>query len=129
MNQAPHDANHVTLAALHMTHPHEGIFDLGSIEQIPPGQGRCFVANEIPIAVFRFRDGRVFAVDNRCPHRGGPLSEGVVGTDLSSGAAAVVCPLHAYKFSLADGRGLEADMQARVYRVEIRDARICVSFD
>jgi nitrite reductase (NADH) small subunit len=129
MNQAPHHANGVTPAAPQMTHPQEGIFDLGSIEQIPPGQGRCFVAHEIPIAVFRFRDGRFFAIDNRCPHRGGPLSEGVVGTDPSSGAAAVVCPLHAYKFSLRDGRGLETEMQAHVYRVEIRDTRICVFFD
>jgi nitrite reductase [NAD(P)H] small subunit len=105
------------------------MFDLGPLDQIPPGQGRCFVANGRQIAVFRFRDGRVFAADNRCPHRGGPLSEGVVGIDHASGAETVVCPLHAYKFSLRDGRGLDTELQARIYRVEVRGGRIFVSLD
>lgn len=110
-------------------HPGAGTFDLGPLDQVPPGQGRCFVANEKQIAVFRFRDGRVFAADNRCPHRGGPLSEGVVGIDHAAGAEAVVCPLHAYKFSLRDGRGLDTELLARIYRVEVRDRRIFVSLD
>ena len=106
-----------------------GVVDLGPIERIPPGQGRCVVANEREIALFRFRDGRVFAIDNRCPHRGGPLSEGVVGIDRVSGAEAVICPLHAYKFSLRDGRGLDTELQARTYRVEVRGGHIFLSLD
>jgi len=106
-----------------------GPVDLGPIDQIPPGQGRCFVADEKQIAVFRFRDGRVFAIDNQCPHRKGPLSEGVVGIDHASGVESVVCPLHAYKFSLRDGRGLDTELMARIYRIEVRGERIFVSLD
>jgi len=48
------------------------------------------------IAVFA-HDGRFFAVDNRCPHKGGPLAEGMLAGD------AVVCPLHAFRFEFATG--------------------------
>jgi nitrite reductase (NADH) small subunit len=129
MSHPRSDANGEPVVDFQMTHQSEGVFDLGTIEQIPPGQGRCFVANEIPIAVFRFRGGKVFAIDNRCPHRGGPLSEGVAGLDRTTGAEAVVCPLHAYKFSLHDGRGLDTEMLTRIYRVEVRDQRIFVRLD
>jgi len=114
---------------LQTTRPCASLFDLGPIGQLPHEQGRCFVANERQIAVFRFRDGRVFAIDNRCPHRNGPLSEGVVGIDPASGAEAVVCPLHGYKFSLRDGRGLETELHARIYRAEVRGGRVFVLID
>jgi len=114
---------------LHTTHSSAGEIDLGPPDQLPLGQGRCVVANEKQIAMFRFRDGRVFAIDNQCPHRGGPLSEGVVGVDHASGAEAVICPLHAYKFSLRDGRGLDTELLARIYPVEVRDGRIFVALD
>ncbi len=101
--------------------------DLGPLEQIPVGQGRCMVVDELELAVFRFRDGRVFATDNRCPHRRGPLSEGVAGVDHASGVEAVICPLHAYKFSLRDGRGLDTELQTHVYCTEVRGGRVFVS--
>ena len=53
--------------------------NLGNIGRIPVGQGRCYVVGAEEIAVFRQRDGRLFATQNRCPHRQGPLSEGVMG--------------------------------------------------
>ena len=49
------------------------------------------------VALFRTRKGGVFAVDNRCPHKGGPLAEGMLAGD------AVVCPLHAFRFDLRSG--------------------------
>lgn len=103
------------------------VADLGTLDQIPPGQGRCFIAGQQQVAVFRLRDGRVFALDNRCPHRGGPLSEGLVGTDFVSRTEAVVCPYHAYKFSLRDGRSLDTELQVRSYQTEVRDGRIYLS--
>ena len=72
------------------------------------------------IALFRLRDGRLFALDAVCPHRGGPLAEGVVGRET------VICPLHGYKFSLMDGRGLDSDLDVRTYAAEIRDGRVCL---
>ena len=50
---------------------------LGSAHAVPPGQGRCYVVGPLEIAVFRQRDGKIFATENLCPHRQGPLSEGL----------------------------------------------------
>jgi nitrite reductase (NADH) small subunit len=66
------------------------IANLGSVQKIPLGQGRCYIVEGEEIAVFRQRDGRLFATQNRCPHRQGPLFEGV------SGAGKVICPLHGH---------------------------------
>jgi nitrite reductase (NADH) small subunit len=68
-----------------------------SIEELPVGLGRAFEVAGRQIAFFRTRRGGVFAVDNRCPHKGGPLAEGMLAGD------AVVCPLHAFRFELATG--------------------------
>lgn len=106
--------------------------DLGPAERIPLGQGRCFTAGDRELAVFRFRDARVFAIDNICPHRRGPLSAGVAGVagvDHATATETVVCPLHGFRFSLRDGRGLDSEMNVRVYRAEIRDGRISVWID
>lgn len=75
------------------------VVNLGNVEGIAKGQGRCFIVNEEEIAVFRQRDGRLFATQNRCPHRQGPLSEGIIGNGK------VVCPLHAHKFDMCSGDG------------------------
>ena len=85
--------------------------NLGSIEKIPLGQGRCFIVDGREIAVFRQRDGRLFATQNRCPHREGPLAEGLIGDGQ------VVCPLHAHKFNLATGAGGQAGECLKTYNV------------
>ena len=56
-----------------------------------------------PVAVFRTADDAVFALRNRCPHRGGPLSEGIVSGRL------VVCPLHNWTIDLTSGQALPPD--------------------
>jgi nitrite reductase (NADH) small subunit len=68
-----------------------------SLEELPVGLGRAFEIAGRQIAFFRTRRGPVFAVDNRCPHKGGPLADGMLAGD------AVVCPLHAFRFELATG--------------------------
>jgi nitrite reductase (NADH) small subunit len=85
--------------------------NLGSVEKIPVGQGRCYIVGEKEIAVFRQRDGKLFATENRCPHRNGPLSEGVMGGNK------VVCPLHSHKFDLTTGVGSEGSECVKVYHV------------
>lgn len=102
-------------------------FALGDIDQIAPGQGRCFVAAGRQIAIFRMRSGALFALDNLCPHRGGPLAEGLVGIDYASHREAVVCPLHALKFCLRDGSGLDSRHAVRSYPVELRGGVIHVT--
>jgi nitrite reductase (NADH) small subunit len=91
---------------------------LGSISRIPVGQGRCYVVGSDEIAVFRQRDGRIFATQNRCPHRQGPLSEGVIGSGH------VICPLHGHRFSLKDGAGSEPGERVPVHPVKDVDGEI-----
>jgi nitrite reductase (NADH) small subunit len=92
--------------------------NLGSIEKIPLGQGRCFQFAGEEVAVFRQRDGKLFATQNRCPHRQGPLSEGVMG------AGKVICPLHAHKFDLATGQGSEPGECVKTYFVSEANGEI-----
>ena len=86
------------------------MINIGSIEKIPIGQGACFIVGDQEIAVFRPRDGRVFALENRCPHRQGPLSEGIVG------GGKVICPLHGHKFDLATGKGNDPSECVKVFK-------------
>ena len=57
----------------------------------------------VSVAVFRTADDRVFALLDRCPHKGGPLSQGMVFGD------AVACPLHNWAIALADGNARAPD--------------------
>jgi nitrite reductase (NADH) small subunit len=65
-------------------------------ENIPLREGRSIKIDTREIAIFRLGD-RFLAIDNRCPHKGGPLSEGIVSGNT------VVCPLHAWKIDLGTG--------------------------
>lgn len=95
---------------------------LGSVDHIPPGQGRCYIVGGEEIAVFRQRDGRLFGTQNRCPHKQGPLAEGLIG------AGKVLCPLHAHKFDMQNGEGSEHGECLKVYSVCERDGEIILSF-
>ena len=95
--------------------------NLGSIESIALGHARCFIVGGEEIAVFRQRDGKIFATQNRCPHKQGPLSEGV------SGGGKVICPLHAHKVDLETGVGSEPHECVKVYAVREVDGEILLS--
>lgn len=82
---------------------------------IPRGEARCFAVGRLRIAVFRQRDDTFFALENACPHQGGPLADGVIGAGM------VVCPLHAHRFRLADGSGTDTKFRARSFPLEVRD--------
>ncbi len=68
---------------------------------IPAREGRAVKVGNREIAIFNLGD-RFLAVNNRCPHKGGPLADGIVS------GAAVVCPLHAWKMSLETGEGVNS---------------------
>src|SRR5438128_3081692 len=65
-------------------------------EDMPLREGREVMIGDRAIAVFNLGD-RFLAVENKCPHRGGPLADGIVS------GGNVVCPLHAWKVDLASG--------------------------
>jgi nitrite reductase (NADH) small subunit len=93
---------------------------LGPLSQIPPGEGRNFLVAGQEIAVFHLRDGRVYATQAQCPHRGGPLADG-----LTDGAT-VVCPLHDRIFSLATGEGIGSDCTLAVYPAHVGNGAVYV---
>jgi nitrite reductase (NADH) small subunit len=70
---------------------------IGHLSQIPRGEGRQFDIDGRLVAVFHLRDGGVYATQAACPHRGGPLADGIIG------GTTVICPLHQKKFDLATG--------------------------
>ena len=68
------------------------------VDDIPRlGARRVARAQGAAVAVFRTADDRVFALLDRCPHKGGPLSQGIVAGD------GVACPMHNWTIGLADG--------------------------
>ena len=69
---------------------------VAALDGVPPREGRAVEIGEREIALFNLGD-RFLAVDNRCPHRAGPLADGIVSGN------AVVCPLHAWKVCLETG--------------------------
>lgn len=71
------------------------------------------------IALFRGGDGRIFALEDRCPHKGGPLSQGIVA------GTRVTCPLHGWTIELETGAAVAPDTgSARRYALRVVDGRI-----
>ncbi|MNZ77754.1 Assimilatory nitrite reductase [NAD(P)H] small subunit [compost metagenome] len=76
---------------------------VANLSDIDVKSSRTIKIKDLEIAMFRLTDGSVLAVENRCPHKGGVLAEGMVcGT-------AVHCPLHDWKIDLRSGRVHEPD--------------------
>ena len=94
-----------------------------NVENIPLREGRSVRLGDDEIAIFNLGD-RYVAVDNSCPHRGGPLCDGIVSGN------AVVCPLHGWKVSLDTGEVLKPDVCIKVgtYPVSVEDGIIRVLY-
>lgn len=93
--------------------------DIGAVEDIPRRGARLVKTLYGCVAVFRTGDDQVFAIDDRCPHKGGPLSEGIVH------GHAVTCPLHNMVISLDSGLAQGADVGAvATYPVRVEAGRI-----
>jgi len=98
--------------------------DLGPVSAIPPGEGRTVQAFGKRIAVFHMRSGAFFAVQADCPHRGGPLADGLVG------GTTLICPLHAWKFDLTTGDALFGECGIKAYPVRLNEnGRILLTLD
>ncbi len=76
------------------------------------------------VAVFRTADDRVFALLDRCPHKGGPLSQGIVFGD------SVACPLHNWTIGLADGEARAPDQGCTArFAVKVEDGQVFMDTD
>ena len=98
----------------------QGWIDLCSLEDIPQLGSRVVMPpSGHPIAVFRTADDAVHALIDKCPHKGGPLSQGIVHGDR------VTCPLHAWQVELPTGEVVAPDKGCVKRRaVRVQDGRV-----
>lgn len=76
---------------------------VGHLSDIPRLGARCVKAGDITIAIFRTAEDQIFALEDKCPHKNGPLSNGIVHDGC------VTCPLHNWVISLKTGEAQGAD--------------------
>lgn len=100
-------------------------FDFGPVDSVAAGRGRVFEDGRPGVAVFRTRDGEVYATDARCPHGGESLSEARVA------ARVILCPAHGYAFKLRTGACIGgASPSLRTYATRLsHDGHILVDVD
>ncbi|MGA0602853.1 nitrite reductase small subunit NirD [Caulobacter sp. KR2-114] len=98
--------------------------DVGAVTDIPRRGARRVATPFGDIAVFRTGDGAIYALRDRCPHKHGPLSQGIVH------GRAVTCPLHAWTIDLATGQPTRADAGkgcAAPYAVQVDGGRVLIA--
>jgi nitrite reductase (NADH) small subunit len=95
--------------------------DIGSIEDVPLRGSRLVTTPMGDIAIFRITADRIFALWDKCPHKGGPLSQGIVHGE------SVTCPLHNWVIGLATGEVKGPDQGcARKVSVKLEGSRILI---
>jgi nitrite reductase (NADH) small subunit len=95
---------------------------IGTIEDIPKLGSRVVATADGDIAVFRTSDDKVFALRDHCPHKGGPLSQGIVYGHK------VACPLHNWSIDLETGEAVAPDKGcSHNYPVQVEDGVISIA--
>ena len=94
---------------------------VAKVSDLTPGTGTVVEVNGLSIALFKI-DGAVYAIENNCPHRGGPLASGTVEGRV------VTCPLHLWDFDIGTGEFLaNRDIKIATYPVQIEGADIKIA--
>ncbi len=100
----------------------ENWIQVGRVDDIPRQGARVITTAAGEIAVFRTVDDEIFALRDKCPHKGGPLSQGIVR------GKKVACPLHDWKINLDTGLAVAPDVGcAARYPVRVEDGRVSLS--
>jgi len=98
--------------------------DVGAVIDIPRRGARRVATPFGDIAVFRTGDGAIYALSDRCPHKAGPLSQGIIH------GRAVTCPLHAWTIDLATGEPTGPDAGkgcVTSFQVQVTDGRVLIA--
>jgi nitrite reductase (NADH) small subunit len=97
-------------------------YKITEVENIPLMGSRKVLIGETEIAIFKTKDGSIFAINNICPHKKGKLSEGLVHENI------VTCPLHNWDIDLASGEALGEDSGCtNVYKSRIEDSFLYIN--
>lgn len=102
----------------------ENWIEVGTINDIPQLGSRVVETTKGTIAIFRTAEDEIFALRDKCPHKGGPLSQGIVH------GKRVACPLHDWKIHLDSGEAVAPDEGcAASYPVKLEGDRIMLSLN
>ncbi|MHA5616876.1 nitrite reductase small subunit NirD [Pseudomonas aeruginosa] len=98
--------------------------DICALDEINPPGSRVVAGPKGDIAIFRAADDQVFALDDRCPHKGGPLSQGLIY------GKRVACPLHNWQIELESGEAVAPDQGcAHRHPVRVENGRVLLGLD
>lgn len=87
---------------------------------VPPGTGKAFDVGREEIGVFNV-GGKFYAIDNLCPHEGGPLAEGALAGNI------VTCPLHGWRADVTSGESLEMPgVKVSTWEVKVEDGKVYI---
>lgn len=107
----------------HRTTTDPAVTRVCGVQDVPMGEGRAVSIAGRRIALFRTRVGW-YALDDACPHMGGPLADGIVAE------RSVICPLHERRFDLGSGAALSSDCAAvKAHRVTLAGDEVYVTLD
>lgn len=94
---------------------------IGNLKDLPHKLGKTVMIGDKEIAVFKLENGDIRAIENRCPHKGGVLAEGIVSGEY------VFCPMHDWKISVKDGKVQAPDEGCvQSYTVEVQDDEVYI---
>lgn len=98
--------------------------DICALDEINPLGSRVVAGPKGDIAIFRAADDQVFALDDRCPHKDGPLSQGLIY------GKRVACPLHNWQIELESGEAVAPDQGcAHRHPVRVENGRVLLGLD
>lgn len=94
---------------------------VANINDLPEKLGKTIKIGTQEIALFRLANGVIRAIENRCPHKGGVLAEGIVSGEY------VFCPMHDWKISVVDGKVQDPDTGCvKTFKTEIQNNEVFV---
>lgn len=96
-------------------------YEVAKVSELAPGSGKTVYVNDRQLALFNL-DGTFYAIDDGCPHRGAPLSEGYLQGDK------VLCSWHCFDFSLKNGScEVVPELKVATYEVKVEGDTIYVA--
>lgn len=94
---------------------------VGEVADFPQKLGKTVTIGSKEIAVFKLENGEIKAIENRCPHKGGVLAEGILSGEY------VFCPMHDWKIGVKDGKVQAPDVGCvQPYPVEVKGDQVYI---